>query len=71
MTFQTYIEKLETIKYLSQHKRTGTVEELAEKLKVSPRTIRRMVQQLRNQGFPITYNRLRYTYEVKDISEKN
>lgn len=71
MKFLKYIEKLETIKYLSQHKRTGTVEELAERLNVSPRTVRRMVQQLRDQGFSITYNRLRYTYEVKDFSEKN
>lgn len=71
MTFMAYMEKLETIKHLSQHKRTGTVEMLAERLNVSERTARRMVQQLREGGFPITYNRYRYTYEVKNASEKN
>ena len=70
MTFMNYIEKLETIKYLSLLKRTGTVEKLAEKLNVSERTTRRMVQQLREHGFPISYNRLRYTYEVKNAPEK-
>ncbi len=70
MTFLMYLEKLETIKYLSQLKRTGTVEKLAGKLNVSQRTARRMVHQLREHGFPITYNRYRYTYEVKDLSEK-
>ena len=70
MTFIAYTEKLETIKYLSQHKRTGTLEQLSEKLNVSERTARRMVQQLRDQGLPIKYNRYRYTYEVK-ISKEN
>ena len=70
MTFMAYMEKLEVIKYLSQHKRTGTVEQLAEKFNVSERTIQRMVQQLRDNGYPIIYNRCRCTYEVKDCLEK-
>ncbi|MEO6453949.1 MAG: HTH domain-containing protein [Ginsengibacter sp.] len=70
MTFNEYTEKLETIKYLSQHKRTGSVEKLAEKLNVSQRTIRRMMQHLRERGFPVRFNRNRCTYEViNNVSE--
>ena len=70
MTFIEYAENLETIKYLAQHKRAGTPQQLAEKLNVSERTIQRMVQQLREEGYPIAYNRFRFTYEVKDCLEK-
>lgn len=71
MTFFNYTEKLETIKYLSELKRTGTVVKLAEKLSVSERTAKRMVRHLRNQGFPIVYNRNRNSYEVKEDVRKN
>ena len=68
MTFNEYMEKLETIKYLAQHKKSGTPHYLAEKFNVSERTIQRMVQQLRDHGYPIIYNRFRGTYMVN--SEK-
>ena len=64
MTFQEYSEKLKTIKYLAEHKQTGTPQQLAKKLDVSERTVERMVQRLRDNGYPIKYNRLRCTYEV-------
>jgi predicted DNA-binding transcriptional regulator YafY len=64
MRFIKYIEKLETIKYLSQCKRTGTPKALASKLDVSERTLQRMVQQLREQGCPILFNRNRGSYEI-------
>lgn len=66
MKFIAYAETLETIKYLAEHKRAGTPQQLAEKLNVSERTIQRMVQQLREAGVPIRYNRFRFTYEVED-----
>ena len=65
MKFVEYFEKLETIKYLAEHKKTGTPRCLAKKLNVSERTIQRMVQRLRAQGYPIIFNRFRGTYEVK------
>ncbi|MGB8193792.1 MAG: HTH domain-containing protein [Chitinophagaceae bacterium] len=68
MTFLEYTRKLDTIKYLAQHKRAGTPLHLAEKLEVSERTVQRMVQQLRNYGCPICFNRHRNTYEIS--SEK-
>jgi len=66
MKFIEYAEKLETLKYFAEHKRGGTPLQLSEKFNVSKRTIERMVQQLREQGYPITYNRYRNTYEVKE-----
>ncbi|HYE55959.1 MAG TPA: HTH domain-containing protein [Chitinophagaceae bacterium] len=65
MTFRQYAEKLETIKYLAKLKRTGSPQHLAEKFRVSARTIQRMVNQLREHGYPITFNRHRNSYEIK------
>lgn len=64
MKFIQYAQKLETIKYLAQHKKSGTPRQLAKKLDVSERTVGRMIQQLRASGYPIWYNRFRMTYEV-------
>lgn len=66
MKFVQYVEKLETIKYLAEHKRAGTPRELALKLNVSERTVLRMVQQLRDYGYPIEFNRFRSSYIVKE-----
>ncbi len=63
MRFIEYAQKMETIKYLVQHKRTGTPAELAQKLGLSERTILRMIQQLKESGFPVHYNRFRFSYE--------
>ena len=64
MRFIEYAEKLETIKYLSKRKRTGTPKKLAKKLNLSERTLLRMVQQLKDQGCPILFNRSKGSYEV-------
>lgn len=66
MTFFEYAEKLETIKHLVKYKQAGTSEQLAQKLEVSQRTVERMIQQLRDNGYPIRYNRNRNTYELKE-----
>jgi Mn-dependent DtxR family transcriptional regulator len=66
MRFIEYAAKLETIKHLSQHKRTGRPQSLAKKLDVSERTMQRMVQHLREQGCCIFFNRSRGSYEVKN-----
>ena len=52
MKFIKYSEKLDTIKYLAEHKRTGTPHNLASKINVSERTVLRMVQQLKDTGLP-------------------
>jgi len=75
MTYFEYTEKLERIKYLTEHKQAGTPCSLARKLNVSERTALRMVQQLREHGYPIAFNRYRCTYELKTyeniFKEKN
>lgn len=71
MKFREYVEKLETFKYLAEHKRGGTPLQLAEKLNVSERTVQRMVQHLRENGCPIIFNRFRNTYEIKFSNEQN
>jgi predicted DNA-binding transcriptional regulator YafY len=65
MKYIDYAEKLETIKYLAEHKRAGTPTVLAEKLQVSERTLQRMIQQLRDHGCPIFFNRFHSGYELK------
>ena len=65
MTFIQHAKKLEVIKYLVQHKQAGTPQQLAKKLDVSERTVQCMVGRLRNNGYPIRYNRLRLTYEAE------
>jgi len=69
LKFIEYAKKLETLKYLAENKRTGTPLQLARKLSVSERTVRRMVQRLRDQGYLIIFNRFRNSYEV-EISER-
>jgi len=65
MKFIEYAQKLETLKYLAEHKRSGTPHNLAKKLNISERTVHRMVQHLREYGYHIKFNRVRDTYEVK------
>jgi len=65
MKFIEYSKKLDVIKEMAGHKRTGNLQELAHKLEVSERTTARMVEQLRDSGIPIVYNRRRGTYEIR------
>jgi hypothetical protein len=53
MSFQEYLEKLETIKYMIKYKRAGTPHCLSEKLNVSERTLDRMIRLLKGHGCPI------------------
>lgn len=66
MTYFAYAEKLNTLKYLAERRQTGLPNHLAQKLNVSERTVQRMVQQLREHGYPITFNRIRGTYEINN-----
>lgn len=65
MQFILYSQKLDAIKYLAQHRRTGSRQELARRLSVSERTISRMIKNLREQGYIIKYNRFRECYELE------
>jgi predicted DNA-binding transcriptional regulator YafY len=66
MKFIEYTKKLDTIRYLCEHKRAGTPRQLGRKLNVSERTIKRMVQHLRDLGFPIKFDRSRKSYVLEE-----
>lgn len=66
MTHFEYSEKLETLKYLIKRKQAGRPRQLADKLNVSEHTILRMIQQLKDHGYPILFNRFRNAYEIED-----
>jgi biotin operon repressor len=64
MTYFEYAQKLDTIKELVRLKQAGTPFNLSKKLNVSERTVLRMVQYLKDNGYPITFNRFRESYEL-------
>ncbi len=70
MIIKEYLEKLERIKYLIEHKRSGTPRELSKKLNVSESTLDRMIRLLKDQGYPIKFNYFRNTYELNDLEKK-
>ncbi len=56
------LHKLERIHTLIRLKATGTPKDFAKRLGVSKRTLERLLQQMREQGFPITYDTARQSY---------
>jgi len=68
MKFLEYVEKLEHIRFLAARHSTGSPSQLAARLDVSVRTVERMVQQLRDRGYSITYNRFRNSYVIDEDS---
>lgn len=70
MKFIEYAQKLDTIKYMAEHHRTGSPRQLALRLNVSERTIERMVLQLRDAGYPIVFDRFRNSYVIQGELEK-
>lgn len=65
-TYLEYERRLKYILYLIKRKRTGTPKQLARKIGVSERTIKRMISVLRQKGEKIIYS---YTYESYKFSE--
>lgn len=66
MTHMEFAESIETIKYLCEHKRAGTPKELAKKFNISERTLLRIIKCLPESGHPVSFNRFRKTYEIKE-----
>jgi len=62
--FLTYEERLNYILYLVERKSTGTPSELAQKLNVSKRTVKRMIETLRLKGNNIVYCRTIESYKI-------
>lgn len=66
MDYFTYSGKLEQLKLLIEKKAAGTSKMLATRLKVSERTIKRMIACLRKQGTNISFNSKRKKYLSED-----
>jgi len=64
-SFRKYHERVEYIKYLAKHKRTGTASSLAKKFGVSKRTIKRMIKYLKDEGVNIKYDHNFQTYYIE------
>jgi DeoR/GlpR family transcriptional regulator of sugar metabolism len=62
MTFNERKEKLSYLLYLLEHNRLCALDCVAEKLNCSEKTIRRMLNDLRNEGYIIGYDRLNKKY---------
>lgn len=63
-----YHEKKENEKYLLyliQQQRLISLEKLAENFNCSIRTVKRMISDLRNEGYDIRYCRIRNYYFIK------
>jgi predicted DNA-binding transcriptional regulator YafY len=68
MTFDEYERKLNALRTLVEKASTGSPKELAELFNVSERTIRRMVQNLKQSDLDIEFCRKRNSYILKKIN---
>lgn len=62
MSYKEYTEKLSAIAVLAKKCATGPPLDLANRLDVSEKTARRMVNHLRQQGNKIRYCRVKQSY---------
>ncbi len=60
--------KIRIIK-LAMLKSTGTPAEMASKFEISQRSVKRLVKEIRDDGYMISFNRLRQTYVVEKSAE--
>jgi DNA-binding IclR family transcriptional regulator len=64
MKFDIYTEKLTQLKAFITIGNTGTPHELANRLNISERTTRRMVEKLKEQKMPVRYCRKTKSYKL-------
>ena len=67
MTFDEYEKKINFLKTLVETGRTGSPKDLAELFNVSERTIRRMIQNLKQPDLDIVFCRKRNSYLFKKV----
>lgn len=65
MKYHEYIHKLDQLKDIVENDFSGSPKKFSYKLKLSERTLLRMVQQLKNDGFEVIYDRKAKTYRKK------
>jgi DeoR/GlpR family transcriptional regulator of sugar metabolism len=68
MTFDEYEKKMNALRTLVEKASTGSPKDLAELFNVSERTIRRMVQNLKQQELDIEFCRKRNSYLFKKVN---
>jgi DeoR/GlpR family transcriptional regulator of sugar metabolism len=68
MTFDEYEKKMNALRTLVEKASTGSPKDLAELFTVSERTIRRMVQNLKQQELDIEFCRKRNSYLFKKVN---
>lgn len=66
MKFDDYQEKLEQIDKLIRYSNTGSPKELAKRMHVSERTIRRFIEKLKTKNDSIRYCRRSQSYVIKN-----
>lgn len=66
MKFDDYQEKLEQIDKLIRYSNTGSPKELATRMRVSERTIRRFIEKLKTKNESIRYCRKSQSYVIKN-----
>jgi predicted DNA-binding transcriptional regulator YafY len=59
---KTFVSRFQTIDKLIQKKNTGNATRLAEKLKISERTVKEFIAVMKELGAPIYYNRKACSY---------
>lgn len=66
MKFEEYKEKLKQVDELIQQANTGTPQELAKRLNVSERTVRRLIERLRMKNKSIRFCRKVQSYVIEN-----
>lgn len=66
MDYRSYEKRLEYILELIVKNRFRSLEAVATRFSVSTRTVKRMLNHLRNQGHDIQYDRLQKKYFLKE-----
>ena len=70
MDYATYTERLKQVLKKIESYRLESPRQLAEKFEVSEKTIRRMINHLRDSGYPIEYCRKNKKYLLKRPADK-
>ncbi len=68
MDYLTYSEKVEAFKYLAKLRATGSPSELANRLDLSERTVKRMAYRMRQRGTAIFFDRAVQSYILLEIN---
>ncbi len=66
MNFMKQIERIKRVDMYIRHKTTGDPGEFSNKLNISKRQLYRIIEELKDYGAPIEYNRSLRTFYYKD-----